>query len=110
MSKMKKIKIIGSLKLILSVFLLLCLIHMPFAFYELVRFVAMVGFAVCAYEYYQMKENGLCVTFAALVLLFQPFFKITLGRGMWNVVDVVVAVSLLMLVYKESKKKDKKRS
>ncbi len=57
-----------------------------------------------------MKENGLCVTFAALVLLFQPFFKITLGRGMWNVVDVVVAVSLLMLVYKESKKKDKKRS
>lgn len=34
-------------------------------------------------------------------LLFQPFVKVALGRTMWNVVDVVVAIGLIVLYYKE---------
>jgi hypothetical protein len=29
-----------------------------------------------------------------LVLLFQPFFKIALGRELWNLIDVILAVFL----------------
>lgn len=39
----------------------------------------------------------LAITFGGLALLFQPFFKIALGRTMWNVVDVVVAIGLVAL-------------
>ena len=45
--------------------------------------------------------------FAALALLFQPFFKIALGRTMWNVVDVLVAVGLIVLIVKAFGKKKK---
>jgi len=30
-----------------------------------------------------------------LALLFQPFFKISLGRTLWNIVDVIVGIGLL---------------
>ncbi|MBP5375388.1 MAG: hypothetical protein J6Y38_03540 [Bacteroidaceae bacterium] len=37
------------------------------------------------------------------VLLFQPFIKIALGRTMWNIVDVIVAILLVWLWIKERK-------
>jgi len=88
------------LKLILAAMLLLCLFRMPYGYYELVRFVSMVAFAVMAYNYYDENKKGLAVTFGALSLLFQPFFKIALGRTIWNIVDVAVAVLLVVLVIK----------
>lgn len=86
---------------ILSLLLLLCLTPMPYGYYQLVRFVAMVVFGVMAYKYYEEKKNELAITFGALALLFQPFVKVALGRTMWNVVDVFVAIGLIVLYYKE---------
>lgn len=37
---------------------------------------------------------AMCV-FGALALLFQPIYKIALGRDLWNVVDVIVAALLI---------------
>lgn len=79
--------------------LLLCLAPMPYGYFQLLRFVAMVAFSWMAYGYYVEKKEKLMVTFGALALLFQPFIKVTLGRGLWNVVDVVVAALLLFLVF-----------
>lgn len=86
---------------ILSLLLLLCLTPMPYGYYQLVRFVAMVAFGVMAYKYYEEKKNELAITFGALALLFQPFVKVALGRTMWNVVDVAVAILLIVLWWKE---------
>lgn len=89
---------------IISVLMLLCLAPMPYGYYQFVRFVAMVVFAVMAFRYHEEKKNELAITFGALALLFQPFFKAALGRTMWNVVDVAVAVLLIVLWWKERKK------
>jgi len=35
-----------------------------------------------------------------LALLFQPFLPLSLGRVIWNIVDVVVAVYLVYLLVK----------
>lgn len=86
---------------ILSLLLLLCLTPMPYGYYQLVRFVAMVAFGVMAYKYYEEKKNELAITFGALALLFQPFVKVALGRTIWNVVDVAVAILLIVLWWKE---------
>lgn len=85
----------------LAALLLLCLAPMPYGYYQLVRFVAMVAFAVMAYNYYGEKKNNLSITFGALALLFQPFYKVALGRMMWNVVDVAVALLLIALYWKD---------
>lgn len=41
--------------------------------------------------------------YGALALLFQPFFKISLGREMWNIVDVVVGIGLVISTFIKSK-------
>lgn len=89
------------LKIILSLLLLLCLAPMPYGYYQLVRFVAMVAFGAMAYKYYEEKKNVLAIMFGTLALLFQPFVKVVLGRTLWNVVDVAVAILLIALWWKE---------
>lgn len=83
--------------------MLLCLAPMPYGYYTLVRFVAMIAFGIFAYTYYQKEEKALAVTFGALAVLFQPLIKIALGRTMWNIVDVVVAILLVVLFIKEKR-------
>ena len=74
---------------------------MPYGYYTLVRFVSMVAFGVMAYRYYTQHKIILTITFASLALLFQPFIKIALGRTMWNIVDVLVAILLIVLWVKD---------
>lgn len=94
-------------KLALAALLLLCLVNMPYGFYQLVRFLSMVSFAYFAYEYFKDKKDKLGFAFAALALLFQPFFKITLGRSIWNILDVVVAIVLVWLAIVDYRKKER---
>ncbi len=84
----------------LAALLLLCLAPMPYGYYTLVRFVSMVIFAVMAYDYHKKEQASLMVAFGALALLFQPFVKVALGRCMWNVVDVAVAIGLIALFFR----------
>lgn len=43
------------------------------------------------------------IIYAALAILFQPFFKIALGRELWNIVDVVIGTGLLVSVFQNKK-------
>lgn len=93
------------IKLILSALFLLCLVPMPYGFYSLIRFVAMIAFAIYAYVYYEKKNNKLAIVFLSLAILFQPLLPIYLGRTLWNIVDVSVAIFLVVLYVKEIYKK-----
>ena len=98
-------KIISVLKLVIAILLLVCLADMPYGFYTLVRFVSAFAFAYIAYDYFKSKKGGLAFVFAALAILFQPFFKITLGRTIWNIVDVIVAIGLVYLIVSDFRQK-----
>ena len=93
------------LKLILAALFFLCLANMPYGFYNLVRFVAMMVFAVYAYTYYEKKSNKLAIIFLSLAILFQPLLPIHLGRTLWNIIDVIVAIFLIVLYIKENYRK-----
>ena len=86
------------LKVGLAILFFLCLLDMPYGYYQLVRWVALVGFAILAYKSYEDENNVLVIVYCGLAILFQPLFKIALGREVWNVVDVVVGVGLLVSV------------
>lgn len=88
------------LKLVIAVLLILCLFDMPYGFYQLVRFAAMAAFAYLSYDYFKQKKDGMGFLFAALAVLFQPFFKIALGRTIWNIVDVAIAALLFYVIIK----------
>lgn len=84
----------------LAIALLVCLFPMPYGYYSLIRFVSMIFFGIISFVFYKEGKIAICVVAAALALLFQPFFKIALGRTMWNVVDVIVSIVLVLLWYK----------
>lgn len=65
----------------------------------------MVIFGAMALKFYKERKSRLMWTTGALALLFQPFAKIALGRMVWNIVDVAVAVGLIVLFLGERKHK-----
>ena len=92
------------IKIILAVLFFLCLLDMPYGFYQLVRFVALIGFGILAYQAYKNENQTETIIYGGLALLFQPLFKIALGREIWNIVDVVVGIGLLLTLLKNGKK------
>jgi hypothetical protein len=89
----------NALKIILSGLLLGCLFDMPYGYFQFVRF-----FSSYLFIYWGLKEQNnetIKYVYFALALLFQPFIKIALGRSIWNIVDVIVAGSLIMSFVKD---------
>lgn len=78
---------------------------MPYGFYQFVRVVALIVFAILAYSAYENKQMQLMILYIGLGVMFQPFIKIALGREMWNVVDVIVGIGLLASLYFNKNKK-----
>lgn len=60
---------------------------------------ATVVFGYMAYSYHQNNKKELAVASGALaILLFQPFIKLALGRGVWFFVDIIIAIGLIITV------------
>ncbi|MCW3105743.1 MAG: conserved hypothetical rane protein [Segetibacter sp.] len=98
------------IKIVLAILFFLCLARMPYGYYQLVRFAALVGFSILAYY---ANENGnkiQVIIFLALAILFQPLIKIALGRSMWNIIDVIVGITLLLSLVLPSQKKENGRT
>jgi len=85
---------------ILVAMLLLCLAPMPYGYYMLVRWTAFAGFAYIGWQFFESEESKFTWVFWSLALLFQPFYKVALGRPLWNIVDVLVAGLLLYMIFK----------
>ena len=92
------------LKILLSILFSLCLLQMPYGYYQAVRFVGMIGLTLLAYYSYEQKRKVEVIIYIGLALLFQPFFKVALGRTIWNVVDVVIAIGLIASIFYKPKK------
>ena len=87
------------IKIVLAALFFLCLFDMPYGFYQLVRFVALVGFSILAYQSYENENKYLTITYIGLAILFQPLIKISLGREIWNIVDVIVGIGLIVSLF-----------
>jgi hypothetical protein len=83
------------IKIALAILLLLCLLDMPYGFYQLVRFASLIGFGILAYSASEKESKTEMIIYGGLALLFQPFFKMALGREIWNIVDVIVGIGLI---------------
>ena len=78
---------------------------MPYGFYQLVRFAALVGFAILAYSANKDGKQTEMIVYIVLALLFQPFVKIALGRQIWNILDVIIGIALLVTIFQKPQPK-----
>jgi hypothetical protein len=88
-----------AIKIILIILILGCLLKLPYGVYELVRFIALIGFGVLAYRSKLQNKNTEMLVYGALALLFQPFFKVALGREIWHIMDIIVGIGLIISLF-----------
>lgn len=93
------------IKIVLTGLLFVCLINMPYGYYQFVRFASMIGFAYLAYSVNEQNNKNEAFVYVALAILFQPFIKIALGRTIWNIVDVLVGIGLIISLVLNRKQK-----
>lgn len=77
--------------------LLLCVLPLPYGFYMIGRIAVMIIATYLALDYFAHNKTGLALTFTAVAVLFQPFIKFALGREVWVIADVAVAILLIVL-------------
>lgn len=91
-------------KIILSIILLLCLLDMPYGYYQIVRLFGLIGFGFLAYkEYLHSKWSQYFYIWVISAILFNPVIKISLGRFLWNIIDVVLAITLIVSIRLKAK-------
>ena len=92
-----------TIKILLAILFFLCLADMPYGFFQFVRFSVLIGFAILAYGAHEQGRQRELIIYAVLDLLFQPFFKIALDRQIWNIVDIVIGIGLIISIFMKPK-------
>jgi hypothetical protein len=94
--------VIVIVKIILAILFVLCLLDMPYSYYILVRFAGMVCFAWLAWlEKEKVSNNFFFVFWIASAILINPIFKLNLGRFIWNIVDIIWSIVLLLSIKRD---------
>lgn len=100
-----------TIKIVLAILLLVCLLPMPYGYFQLIRFLGMTTFAWLAYIDNSKKDKTFFIIWVASALLINPIMKIALGRIIWNIVDVAWAVLLFATILIDKKQtSDQNRS
>jgi len=92
------------IKIVLSFLFFVCLADMPYGYYQFVRFAGLLGFVILAYKAHEQGRQTEMIIYGGLALLFQPFFKVALGRQVWNIVDIIVGLGLILSLWIKPKK------
>lgn len=93
------------IKIVLALLFFLCLLYMPYGFYQFVRFSALIAFGILSFDSYKNGFTYQMILYLVLALLFQPFIKVALGRSLWNILDVIIGIGLILSIILEKNKK-----
>ncbi len=85
-------------KIILAILFIGCLLNWEYGYYQLVRFLGMVGFGLLAFNDYGKNKTWFLIWLSSAILI-NPIFKIALGRELWNLIDIVWAILLIASIF-----------
>ncbi|MFN5003950.1 MAG: DUF6804 family protein [Bacteroidota bacterium] len=92
------------LKIIVAILLFVCLLEMPYGYYQFVRLIATIAFLFFAVKSNGRKDEFFFPIYCAFAILFQPFFKISLTRELWNIADMIIGAILVFSTFKKEQK------
>ena len=93
------------IKIVLAVLFIGCLFDWRYGYYQLVRFLGMVGFGILACNNYEKNKTWFKIWLSSTILI-NPIFKISLGRELWNIFDVIWAILLIASIFIERNTKE----
>ena len=80
--------------IVLAFILLMCLLPLPYGCFVLIRLITTAVFGYFTYQFYNKGEKAKAIIAALIMLLFQPFAKVSFEREIWNAIDIIVALLL----------------
>lgn len=83
------------IKIVLSALFLICLTDIPYGYFQFVRFIGLIGFGYFAFKEFELENKNWVIFYVGSAILINPIFKISLGREIWNMVDVLWAIILI---------------
>lgn len=89
----------AKVKLALAAGFLLCLLDMPYWYYQMVRLLGTIGLAYLSWDDFKRGQKPYALFYGIAAVLLNPVIKIAFGRTIWNFIDVVLAVFLLVDVF-----------
>ena len=92
-------KIMKFIKISLAVLCLLCLLNMPYGYYELFRVFAMCSFVFLAYK--ERRKDIWLLLWIVSAILVQPFYKFIIVKEIWNIIDILWAFLLIWSLKKK---------
>ena len=88
-----------------GIFLLLGIFgDFSYGFYMFIRLIASITAAIFAYLFYQKKNIPWTWVFIVSAIIFQPFIKVHLTKGIWQFLNGILIVLLIVGVNKLYKK------
>jgi hypothetical protein len=93
----------NTIKIILAIILFICVLDMPYGYYQFVRISATLGFAYLAYSANKQNIDNEVIPFIVLVMIFQPFAIVHLSKITWNIIDVLVGLGLVATLKQQQK-------
>lgn len=94
-------KILIFIKILLSILLIGCLFKMNYGYYQLVRFFGMVSFGILAFLTFENNKVWFIIWLSSAILI-NPIFKIALGREIWNIIDIIWSILLIITIFLKS--------
>lgn len=91
-------------KIILILLFLLCWLDMPYTYFQFVRSIGMIGFAIIAYDEKQKGNERLAIFWGLSAIIINPIIKVSLGRLLWNIIDLIWASILFHSLINDWKK------
>ena len=92
---------INTIKITLAIILFLCLLDMPYGYYQFVRIVMTFGFSYLAYSANKLNRDNEFIPYIVAVMVFQPFAIVHLNKTTLNVIDVIAGAALLLTIKKK---------
>jgi len=93
-----------TIKIVLAALFFICVLDMPYGYYQFIRFLALIGFGILAFQVNEKDNQTEMVIYIGLAILFQPLLKISLGREIWNIIDIIVGIGLIISIFLKNKK------
>ena len=85
---------INILKVVLIVLFILCWLDMPWTYFQLVRSIGMIGFAILSYDENIKGNKHMAILWGLSAIIINPVVKVSLGRSLWNIIDLIWATLL----------------
>jgi hypothetical protein len=76
---------------------------MPYGYYQFFRIVGFIGFGVLAYNENRNRHLFLMILCFGVAILLNPILKIHFTRSIWNKIDLILAIALLIWIAIEKK-------